>query len=83
MNMPFWNRISVKSIKSLAVLLDRKIYYSSEVLVVAQTVPLNMFMLKEGHIESIVYRSDGAKIIVDEYIQSHFLKTKTFQWVLL
>jgi hypothetical protein len=83
MNMPFWNRISVKSIKSLAVLLDRKIYYSSEVVIVNSEIPNCMLMLKEGHVESIVRRPDGEEIVVDEHIQKEFMKTKTFQWILL
>ena len=83
MNMPFWNRISMKTIKRLAVVLDRKIYYSTEVLVTAGTVPASLFMLKEGFVESVVHRPSGEEIVVDQYSQRHFMDTKIFQWVLL
>lgn len=46
--MSLWNRLSTQTIRRIAVALERKLFYNSETIVLRDSIPDKLFMLKEG-----------------------------------
>lgn len=53
-SMSFWNRFTGASLKNIAVSLERKMYYPTEIVVTAGEVPTRLYMLQQGKLSIII-----------------------------
>ena len=82
-NMTFWNRFTGASLKNIAVKLERKVYYPSEVVVAIDEVPGQLFMLQKGKLVTAMVNHNDEDVQVDEISQPSSHNSKRYLWVLL
>lgn len=82
-SMPFWNRFTGASLKTIAINLERRMYYPSEIIVAAGAVPERLYMIQEGHVITSITKHSDDIIEVDEFKQKFTQSSKKYLWVLL
>jgi hypothetical protein len=57
--MSLWNRLSISFVKQIAVELERKMYYKSEIIIEEGNVPDKFHMLVEGCLRYSITKPTG------------------------
>ena len=79
--MSLFNRMSNSFLKKAAVSLERKMHYSSEIVVTEGDVPTSFFILKKGKLR--VTLNSFNSITKNFNVSQDNSKGKEFMWVLL
>lgn len=81
-SMPLWNRFSMKTIKAIAVELERKMCYQTEVVVGEGEVVKDFLMLKEGRVQNLVSNFRDETKVVDELVLPMSRRPHKYLWVI-
>lgn len=81
LTMTLWNRLSIKTVKKIAVNLERKLYYHNEILLSQGEVSEKFYMLRDGRIRMIFDLPTRPRLLVGDIDQVETRKFKKFEWL--